>query len=561
MSLSTILTTLRPTSPSAVLTAHQTLAATLTSTAYQPYVYPYRAIGPHLFVAYLLLPPPEKPASSPSVTQRILSSPLYTAFLHYIRWPIFLVASTLCVQAILECRSPLVTIGYGIGIVNSWSVLWMATWMVFGEGRAARRIERIHDDERRKAGAEKAQDEQVDIKERLGKSNARAMNGDNGKEARRRGGGQDEQAQGPGGREFEEHEPPGFKWQGLPSTFFHRVDWVADLVVNFRGIRWSHQISGLPYPTSSSPSAFAAPITHQSSSITPTTPTAASSNSYPTQSAIIRSNLISFVLNLIFLDVLKYLMLRDPYFWGVPDPGPSPYPFPQVTRLVFSLAGVYSSLLSIFLLSPLVYCGVLGEKFMAQHAWPWLYPPYYGSPGEVWRKGLAGIWGGWWHQLFRLGFESAGEFVGRNIGWEKKTTKGGVSRVIVAFVCSGCLHLCGSYTALGDTRPRDALLFFALQPVGLIAQRAAAAWMKKRGIRDRIPASVRGACNLSLAVGWCLLTGPMIADDFAKGGIWLYEPMPFSLARGLAGQGWWCWGGTWARWHADEKWWKSGIAM
>jgi len=552
MSLSSLISNSSPTTPTAVLSAYHAFTSTLFTTTHQPFVYPYRALGPHLFVAYLLLPPATIDKG------RMTSSPLYASLVYNLRYPVFLVASALCIQAIVECRSPLVTVGYGIGIINAWSVLWMGSWMLFGDGRGARRIERLHGQ-----GDWDETGREVDglVETNDSKESAAEKDREAGQVLRRRRRETKGDADGNPRDTRVEEKSHGFVWQGLPPRFLHRVDWVADLVTNFRGIRWTHQISGMPYPNSSSLSAFAEPISRQSSSPTTARPRSSRPDMYPTRSALVRSSLIAFVVNLVVLDMLKFLMLRDPYFWGISDPGPSPYYFPRTSRLVFSVTGVYCSLLSIFLLSPIVYCGLAGEKYIGQHAWPWLYPPYYGSPVEVWRKGLAGIWGGWWHQLFRLGFEQAGDFVGSSVGWEKRTVRGSILRVVVAFVCSGCIHACGSYTALGDTKPRDAFIFFALQPIGLITQRAVAGWMKKSGMRDRIPASIRGACNLGLAVGWCWLTGPLIADDFAMGGIWLYEPMPFSLTRSLAGAGGWKWGGSWMRWHSADRWWKSGIAM
>ena len=545
MSLSAHFPESPPSSPSSVLTAHRTLAAHLTSTTHEPYVYPYRALGPYLFIFYLLLPPPT------SSGRGVTSSPLYAKTVYHLRWPVFLVASALCIQATVECKSPLVTVGYGIGIINAWSVLWMGCWTVFGDGRGAKRIEG-----QKGKGAEVDRTIMEKSSTNVNETNREAEGGLH----RRQMEGNNTTVMRPG-EEAEDEKSSGFIWQGLPHSFSRRVDWVADLTTNFRGIRWSHQISGLPYPDASSLSAFAQPMSYQSSSSKSIMSSSTTSQAYPTRSAVIRSSFIAFVVNLVVLDILKYLMLQDTYFWGVPDPGPSPYPFPRAVRLVLSLAGVYSALLSIFLLSPLVYCGLAGEKYLGEHAWPWLYPSYYGSPAQVWEKGLAGMWGGWWHQLFRLGFEQAGEFIGSGIGWDRRTVRGGILRVSIAFLCSACIHACGSHTSTGDTRPRDAFLFFAFQPIGLLIQRAVAGWMKKSGLRDRIPASFRGACNLGLAVGWCWLTGPLIADDFARAGIWLYEPMPFSLTRGLAGEGWWRWGGAWARWHSADRWWKSGIAV
>ena len=441
------------------------------------------------------------------------------------------------------------TVGYGIGLLHSFIILWMASLVIFGDARSeAQRIERVRTEETDRAidgNASRSEDD---------------ADGDAGGGLRRRA-----RNESPAERKESSHRVQDsamrFRLQRLPHDFWHRLDWVTDLVINLRGIRWSHQVYGLPYPDSSSLSAFADPISRQSSALSTATPRPSRPDTYPTRSVVVITHLRTFIIDLIALDILKYLLLQDPYYWGHPDPGPSPFPYPGTSRLLLSVASVYSFLWSIFLLSPLVFCGLAGERYLGDHAWPWLYPPLNGSPVQILRKGLAGCWGGWWHQMFRIAFERAGEFVSRSFRWENSTVKGTVLRVFIAFICSGCLHACGSYTALGETRPLNSFLFFAIQPVGIISQRAVAGWMKRFGLRDQIPSTVRQACNFLFVFLWFRLTGPLIADDFAKSLIWLDEPMPISLVRGLRGEGWWFWGGTWVRWHTADTWWKSGLAF
>lgn len=552
MSLSTLYPSTPPSHPATVLTAHRTLFHHLVSTSqYQPFVYPYRALGPHILIAYLLLPP-----ISPSKTPRL------AAFVHHARWVVLAVVVWFCGWTVVECRSPMTTVGYGIGLINAWSVLWAWTLVVGlnarrGVGRVEMRGERVEMKGERMegtTGVDGRMDGEGEDEIRLNQSNGDANNG-----RRRRK--NDEPANGSRYNDGGRHalESSRFIWQGLPSKLRHRAHWVTDLVINFRGVRWSHQISGLPYPDMSSLQAFAKPISHQPDSITASS--SPSPRSYPSRASLLRYNFISWIFTLLALDILKFVLFKDTYYWGVTSPDPSPFPLERTSRLILSLAAIYTSLNVIFLLSPLTFASPVGERLLGELAWPWLYPPLFGSPTDVWKHGLAGFWGGWWHQMFRLAFEQLGEFIAGQLGWEKKTVKGGLLRVGVAFLASGTLHACGSYTTLGDTRPAHAFLFFALQPVGLLTQRAVARWMKEQGLRDRIPASVRGAANLGLVLAWFWLTGPMVADDFARGGIWLYEPLPISPSRGLAGDGWWRWGGSWTRWHRDEKWWKSGWAL
>ena len=88
--------------------------------------------------------------------------------------------------------------------------------------------------------------------------------------------------------------------------------------------------------------------------------------------------------------------------------------------------------------------------------------------------------------------------------------------------------------------------------------------MVKKGVMQRIPKVVRRAANLGIVTVWLYFTSPLLVDDFARGGIWLFEPVPISLWRGLGfgpeGEGWWCWYGGLLKWRSGGAWWDSGIA-
>ena len=432
----------------------------------------------------------------------------------------------------------MVTVGYGIGLLNAWAVLWSATLLVFNDARG--NFGRI---EVQKGEVEREADGNVDgVPD--GSSTSREESKDQSLKSRDANGHIGQPGKG-------KVVPTKATYQTLPPTVYHRLDWVLDLVSNFRGLRWKHQLSGLPPPPPSIQKRLADP------SLPPPKPA-----SHLTRAELLRRDLPRFLLSCLALDGLKTVTLQDPYFWGLPPSTPSPFPWPVVTRLALSLTFVYTSLLTIFLLAPLVFGVLLGPQYIGQHAWPWLYPSYFGPPSQVWQKGIAGFWGGWWHQLFRYAFEQAGEFVAGGLEWDKKTQRGTILRVFMAFFCSAVLHACASYTTLGDTRPvRGPFVFFMLQPVGIIMQRAVTGWMRKVGLREKMPLGLRYIGNMAVVLAWCLLTGPNISDDFAAAGIWLYEPLPMSPLRGLRGEGWWRWGGTWVKWHSAETWWQSGLAF
>ena len=500
------------------------LDAGLASGEYKPFVWPYRALGPNLLILYLLLPPTE------------------SKIVFYARYPLFAFIIYSSVDSILVCRSSMVAVGYGIGLLNAWAILWSATLIIWNDARRDfKRIEK-HDlaDENHSfdqaketsTGAEKVTD---------GALRARRVDG----EFKGSSGSMQEDGKRP-----ESSKREVYVWQSLPPNLYHRLDWVCDLVCNFRGVRWKHQISSLPPPPP-----------HIQSSLQEHSIATADAGTHLTRTDLIRRDLPNFLLCLITVDVLKTVTLQDPYYWGLPPSTPSPFPFPRLSRVLLSLSCVYTALLTIFLLSPLVFGVLLGPNILGQHAWPWLYPSFFGSPIQLYRKGLAGLWSQWWHQLFRYAFEQAGEFTGGVTGWEQKSQKGTLLRVTVAFACSGALHACASYTTLGDSRPMyGSFGFFMLQPVGIIAQRAVSGWMRSRGLRAKIPAWMRGIGNLLVVLAWCYLVGPMVADDFAASGVWLFEPLPISPIRALRGGEFWRWGGSLLRWHSADRWWQSGLA-
>lgn len=494
----------------------------LATEGYEPFVYPYNALSAYLLIAYLLLPPSR------------------SGLVHYARYAVFAIIVVASVTAIRQCRSSMVTVGYGIGLLNAWAILWSASLIIFNDARAD--FKRI---EEHRATSGDGSSSEID---RGTSTNVDKAN--NGALRKRDVNGAVKQSSS----EAVQREPTQgitYVWQSLAQSFHHRLDWVLDLVSNFRGVRWNYQITGL-----------APPPPHIQSSLSDPKLPPPTEQSHLTRSDILRRDLPTFITCYLTLDFLKYLTMKDPYFWSLPPSTPSPFPYPGATRLILSVVFVYASLLQIFLLAPLIFAVLLGPKIIGQHSWPWLYSSYFGPLSQVWHKGLAGLWSGWWHQIFRSAFDQAGEFMGRLTGWEKRSQRGAILRVAVAFACSGTLHACASYTTLADTRPiRGSFAFFMVQPIGIIGQRAIAGWMRKAGIRDKIPAWLRGVGNSIVVVGWCFLTGPLIANEFAATGIWLYEPVPVSLFRGLTGQGWWRWGGRWLRWYTADKWWKSGFAF
>ena len=260
---------------------------TFAKSDYQPFVWPYRAMGPNLLVWYLLLPPTK------------------SRLVFYLRYPVLALIIYFSVEAIIECRSPMVTTGYGIGLLNAWVVLWSATLVIFTDARSTyRRIERGGSKfaEARIEGADLSANGAVNGS---AEASGKKLSAENGCLRARKINPSVEyepdskqQANPSNGDEY-------YVWQSLPAHFLHRLDWVADLVSSFRGPRWSHQIAGLAPPPS-----------HIQASLKDETLKPPKPDSHLTRTDLLRQNLPWFMITVIALDGLKTLAMQDPYFWS-----------------------------------------------------------------------------------------------------------------------------------------------------------------------------------------------------------------------------------------------------
>ena len=507
---------------------------------YEPFVYPYRFYGLFLIIAYLLLPP---------TSSRLV---------HYAKYPIFAFFAYWSVKAVVETKSPCHPWSYGIGIIQMWSVTWIASLVVFRDARTeAKRVER-----RRRDPAP------ADGGLGHGENATSAIDGDGGVR-RCRADGNKTQRTADGSANPKDLTKPEYEyhWQALPSSFRDRLDWVCDLGASLRGAGWSHQIRTIPPPPPEITSTLPSPPR-----VHPTVRT------HLSRRALLRSNLVCAARTYLVLDLTKAAMTLDAYFLGAGPTAPPPSYLPtaitssailtRIYRLLLSLLGIKYSLQLIFTLSPLLLAGPL-RHLQIPGAGPraaaiWIFPDFYGSTVALADDGLAGWWGAWWHQLFRLGFEVPTAWAIARLGWDPRGQRAKALGLAIAFGCSGVVHGCASYTQLLETRPvRGPFAFFALQGIGLAGERAARAWLREVGATQKTPKALRRGCTFLSLMVWMYFTAPFLVDDFARGGIWLFEPVPISPIRGLGfgpeGEGWWCWWGRNVKWHRGERWWKSGI--
>lgn len=424
--------------------------------------------------------------------------------------------------------------GYMVGLIMVWLLVWSSTLLFFNNAeRDFRRIERVWSTKE---------------KSPVGKQNGHASNKEYGQ------------------AEVQKNAYT-LVWQPYPRSFKHRLGWVLALVLNMRGPDFSFRISSLdPLP----------------SQLDPKNSPADAVRAGPQSKSRIRAAFTCFFVAYLALDILKLVVIWDPYFLGSISATP-PFPldylsvFPGLIRAYRSFvtgAAVYFALLFVTALNPICFLGLSTAFPKASRALtatpldaPWLYTDQFGPITAILDDGLAGAWGKWWHQIFRFGFVSTAKWIISFLP-ASVTSQRIVRRIIttlVAFGISGLIHGSGSYTQLGEnTRPATGtFLFFILQAVGVFVQdlwaRVVVAQLTRSGLAP--PRWLRRTGNVAFVLGWLFFSGYRIADDFANGGMWLTEPLPFSLLRGLMGQGWLCWRTPWFKYHDDGTFWGSGVRI
>ncbi|KAH9822734.1 Membrane bound O-acyl transferase family [Teratosphaeria destructans] len=529
-----------PQTPQEALRHHAKLYNEFLATGTHPYVYPWAACGAVVVLIYLMLDHRQAP------------------ILKLLRYPIFAFLVAFQIYCMIYTRAFSPAGAFGIGLVSSFGVLWTAAIMIFNDCQADfKRIERRYGPE--VAGA----DSQAN-----GAASDRDTSSQNG--MRRRKPDQARTTTDPSsqnGRLF---------WQSYPDQLsLERADWIADVFCSFRGVGWNWQTYGVP-PAPKWVEAQLRGETDGSTTDEPITVSRTGIRRYSDRRLLLKHVAQDLILGYMALDLLTTFMHRDPYFWTgdmhLPAPTYLPAAFQQsfillkCYRLLFSLAGVSVALRTIFKLGPAFFCGIVGPRWIGLRGEPWMNPAdMYGDFTLVLDKGLAGWWGGWWHQTFRFAFEAPTTRLLEACKVQKRSTLGKAFSLFVAFFISGVFHASGSFTQLPPTRPLSGpFTFFILQAFGVLAQTYAEAQLRQLEIPQKTPQMLKRATNFVVVFAWLYFTAPLLVDDFARGGVWLFEPVPFSPSRAL-GLGapedrFFCWRGQ-IRWHNGKRWWDSGLAL
>ena len=342
----------------------------------------------------------------------------------------------------------------------------------------------------------------------------------------------------------------GIERQSMPTETLPKIFWALDLLGSLRLLHWSHNASTVQ-PTQS-----IAIITSDQS-----------------QYSSAKTCTIRLCLVYLAIDVLKEIVAVDPYFWGstsaaLPEQIQSMLPLPglgHAFRMIIALVLIYLAIALVTTTGQIVFIHILGPRVAGTWGQVWAYQPQNGHVMSIYTKGLRGFWGEYWHQMFRQTLTSIATFLVQLLRLPNTGLSASCVRLFVPFILSGLIHAGGSFTMCGETQPSCQFLFFLIQPLGIILQLLCNRIIENAIAKDKTRYHVLGISNVAFAMCWFLLTFPLLADDFAHGGLWLSEPFPISLMQVL-GVGskershplWLDWG---VSWHMGRRWWQSGLAV
>ncbi|ROW11569.1 hypothetical protein VMCG_00929 [Cytospora schulzeri] len=549
----------------------------------KPLIVPYSLLGTVILpVLYFSIPHTSRPW-------------LYRA--RYLLWA-FILAFNL--HEAVTSSSANFAIGYAVGLMQAWGILWTATLLIWMSPQFE--AERV---ERRKRTTTTSPEPGVDGTTASGlvlDGNAKGMK-ENVHHLQANGRSRDptetrQHQTGPKtGRAVVEAPDESiarsleqgyeYYWQAYPAAapFLTRLSWSYDLVTSFRGTGWNWTVPILPHFSKPEKPQSSSPVDLDSIPLC----TRQGYRRFTTRGALARAKLLPLVLGYLALDVGSVLMMKDPHFILGPEfatatsttttTTPLPLP-PFLAALPPTLLFTYRAMLCfsaiiiaielIMTLWQLTCLYLLPGSLLggATRAELWHYPSTYGAfAPNVLDKGLAGFWGGWWHQTFRVAFSAPTAWLARrgHIGGDPaRSPRARAVAGLLAFAQSAFLHSLGSVSCLPPSRPWSPPVFFILAWVGVLVQTGLCA--AARPVTRGLPRVVRRGGNLVFVFVWLCATQYWFCDDMARAGIWLLEPVPVSLLRaaglGRPGDSWWRWDWVmWPRWYVGRHWWDSGIAL
>ncbi|KAF4335719.1 hypothetical protein FBEOM_10414 [Fusarium beomiforme] len=508
----------------------------------QPLVLPFCLFGPFLVpIIFLAIPYRNR------------------RWLYHARWLVVAFVVAFDTHMIRTMSSHNVAPAYASGLMGGWGILATLNLLVWTNPQAnyARVIKVTKDNKlrtlsRRLSTAADGMNQENGIRQRKSKQEVNALSGDIGGHAR-----------------YGSSEDAVYVWQKFPEngSFGERLNWTLDLATNFRQIGWNCSISSVPRPDIPSNIRDGDLVSFDNM------PIMSRSGYYRnlTKREFVWIRVRRVFLLIFLLDFCSVAMVKDPYCVYGPDQGFELPLFLQrlppwlrfIYRELLCLAGIYAAIDAIFSLHDLFQFYVF-SYFYPMRGELWQYTNIFGPISQVLDRGLAGWWGAFWHQTFRLQFVAPAKFLVDNGYLEGEKLRTQIITLYLSFIQSGLLHASGSMSSMSTTRPWRSPLFFFLQPPGIILQLLLLQTLDKHF--PNTPQWLRRIVNAVFTLGWLCLTAFLFTDDISSSRIWLLEPVPISPLRWLGfghpDDHWWRWRRyMFPIWHSDKSWWKSGIQL
>jgi hypothetical protein len=336
--------------------------------------------------------------------------------------------------------------------------------------------------------------------------------------------------------------------QSYPSTFFDRIPWAFALIFSVRLHNWK---IGIPQHDSHQPS-----------------PTI-SRRSY-----LLRSISIT-ICSLLILDTAAYYVYHDPYFhhsslpityshyhpiYDTPGIGLLeiyPWNFPLKLYKIIPACVIRSLTLAGHIYALLTLPSAVFSPFflfLSDDLSPHTHPPFFGPFSSIYKRGLRGLWGQWWHQIMRYPTSLPGATLACSLQLEPGGRGEYILRVISAFGLSGWIHMGLVPPApifaknYGKWGIRGWIAgFFWIQIVGIVWE----IWMEtlwKQGRWGRnlfwtgkAGRRLKGSAVFLWVLFWVIITVPMVGVAGKELGWFRNYPLPVSLWMGFMYKRWLPW--------------------
>ncbi|CAL3967942.1 unnamed protein product [Diplocarpon coronariae] len=296
-----------------------------------------------------------------------------------------------------------------------------------------------------------------------------------------------------------------------PQDLWNRFLWVSKLVLSLRYIGWSTSPSQTVLYSSQPPLGSA-----------------------KSRASFVRQQLFHIGLCIGIMDVANFYQYFDPYFQidtSIDENFPRrlagffarnhlSFLSPRFVRISCLMLQQYSVLSLVGAIPAVLFVslgalGLVGDFWGRVESWPSIM----GSPLAIAHRGLRGLWGATWHQLFRNILVGPGRAVARVLKLPEHSTAAYAIRVAVAFAISSALHSATLPSGVPGISPLRYASFFWVQGACVLYEMALVKAAGRLGLMGPRPDWLELALALARTVwtGFVLYhTVPVVEDELTR---------------------------------------------